>query len=478
MSKLIFEISKEGRKCITLPKSHIPSYEVEKGLERKYAPKLPQVSEIDLVRHYTNLSRKAHGVDNGFYPLGSCTMKYNPKLNEKMASLEGFNAIHPLQDGEDTQGALELMYELKKSLCEITGMYDMTLQPAAGAHGEWTGLMLIKKYHEMRGDTNRNIILVPDSAHGTNPASAAVAGFKTKSIPSAEDGGVDLEALRAAVGEDTAGLMLTNPNTLGLFESRIIEMAKIVHEAGGLLYYDGANLNAVMGQVRPGDMGFDVIHLNIHKTFSTPHGGGGPGSGPVGCVERLAPYLPVPTVEKSDGRYYLKYDNEDSIGRVKSFHGQFLVLVKAYSYILSLGAKGIREASSKAVLNANYMMARLKDVYHVPYDKTSMHEFVISAQRLKDETGISALDIAKSMLDHGIHPPTIYFPLIVKEALMFEPTETESIETLDEVCDLLLDIAKRAKENPEELHNTPQNTPVTRLDEVGAARNPIVRYNF
>lgn len=478
MSKLIFEVSKEGRKCITLPKSDIPSFDVENGLERKDAPRLPEVAEIDLVRHYTNLSKKAHGVDNGFYPLGSCTMKYNPKLNEKMASLEGFTAVHPLQSTEDTQGALQLMYELKKSLCEITGMYDMTLQPAAGAHGEWTGLMLIKKYHEMRGDLGRNIILVPDSAHGTNPASASVAGFKTKSIPSAEDGGVDLEALREAVGDDTAGLMLTNPNTLGLFESRIIEMAKIVHEAGGLLYYDGANLNAVMGQVRPGDMGFDVIHLNIHKTFSTPHGGGGPGSGPVGCVERLAPYLPVPTVEKMDDKYYLKYDNEDSIGRVKSFHGQFLVLVKAYAYILSLGARGIREASSKAVLNANYMMARLKSVYHVPFDKNCMHEFVISAQRLKDETGVSALDIAKAMLDYGIHPPTIYFPLIVKEALMFEPTETESIETLDEVCDLLLDIARTAKEDPEKLHNAPVNTVVTRLDEVGAARKPIVRYDF
>jgi glycine dehydrogenase subunit 2 len=405
-------------------------------------------------------------------------MKYNPKLNEKMASLEGFNAIHPLQDTEDTQGALELMHELKKSLCEITGKNDMTLQPAAGAHGEWTGLMLIKRYHEMRGEAGRNVILVPDSAHGTNPASAAVPGYKTKSIPSAEDGGVDLEALREAVGDDTAGLMLTNPNTLGLFESRIIEMAKIVHDAGGLLYYDGANLNAIMGQVRPGDMGFDVIHLNIHKTFSTPHGGGGPGSGPVGCVERLAPYLPVPTVEKCDDKYYLEYDNENTIGRVKSFHGQFLVLVKAYAYILSLGAEGIKDASSKAAINANYMMARLKDVYHVPYDKSSMHEFVISAQRLKDETGVSALDVAKSMLDHDIHPPTIYFPLIVKEAMMFEPTETEGIETIDAVCDILIEIAKRAKEDPEALHNTPINTPVTRLDEVGAARKPIVRYNF
>ncbi len=478
MSKLIFEISKDGRKSFHLPKTDVESFDVEEGIKRQDAPNLPEVAEIDLVRHYTNLSYKAHGVDNGFYPLGSCTMKYNPKINDETAALEGFTGLHPLQSEKDSQGALELMYELKKSLCEITGMKDMTLQPAAGAHGEWTALMMIKKYHETNGNYHKKTILVPDSAHGTNPASAHVAGFDVKSIPSADDGGVDLDALREAVGEDTAGLMLTNPNTLGLFESRIVEMAKIVHEAGGMLYYDGANLNAIMGQVRPGDMGFDVIHLNLHKTFSTPHGGGGPGSGPVGCSERLAKYLPLPNVIKDGDTYKLKTDEENSIGQVKSFYGHFLTLVRAYTYILTMGSDGLSEASKMAVLNANYMMNRLKREYYVPFNGKCMHEFVISAQPMKEKFGVSAMDIAKALIDNGIHPPTVYFPLIVKEALMVEPTETESLETLDAACDILLDIAKTAREDAQKLHRAPEKTPILRPDEVGAARNPILRFVF
>ncbi len=478
MSKLIFEISKENRRTVTLPKSEVPSFDIPEDKKRGTQPKLPEVAEIDLVRHYTNLSRMAHGVDNGFYPLGSCTMKYNPKINEETAGLNGFKNLHPLQKEEDVQGALELMYELKQSLCEVTGMDDMTLQPAAGAHGEWTALMMIKKYHEANGDYHKKTILVPDSAHGTNPASAHVAGFDVKSIPSAPDGGVDLQALKEAVGEDTAGLMLTNPNTLGLFEKRILEMAKTVHQAGGLLYYDGANLNAIMGQARPGDMGFDVIHLNLHKTFSTPHGGGGPGSGPVGCCKRLAKFLPKPTVIKKDGKYKLDFSSEQSIGRVKSFHGHFLTLVRAYTYVLSLGGDGLSQASRIAVLNANYMMAKLKEAYEVPYNGICMHEFVMSANKLKEEYGVSAMDVAKALIDNGIHPPTVYFPLIVHEALMVEPTETESIETLDAACDILLDIAKQAKENPQKLHEAPITTPISRPDEVMAARNPILRYDF
>lgn len=478
MSKLIFDISKSGRRSIQLPSTDIPSFDLDESIKRKNIPNLPEVAEIDLVRHYTRLSRMSYGVDNGFYPLGSCTMKYNPKLNEKVSSFDGFTQIHPLQDIEETQGALELMYNLKNTLCTITGMHDMTLQPAAGAHGEWTGLMLIKKYHEAHGDTKRKTILVPDSAHGTNPASASIAGFDVRLIPSAGDGGVDIEALRMAAGNDTAGLMLTNPNTLGLFETRIIEMAKIIHEVGGLLYYDGANLNAIMGQSRPGDMGFDVIHLNLHKTFSTPHGGGGPGSGPVGCVKRLAGYLPVPNIIKQDDKYILEYENPNSIGMVKSFYGQFLVLVRAYTYILSLGCDGLYIASCMAVLNANYMMARLKKAYQVPYNLLCMHEFVISAQKIKEQTGVSAMDIAKALLDYSIHPPTMYFPLIVKEALMLEPTETESIETLDAACDILLEIARIAYKSSQRLHDAPVNTIVSRLDEVSAARNPILKHEF
>ena len=404
-------------------------------------------------------------------------MKYNPKINEEMAAQAGFTAIHPLQPEHTVQGAMEVLYQAERALCEITGMDAMTFQPAAGAHGEFTGLLLIKAYHKHRGDLKRTKIIIPDSAHGTNPASATMAGFTVISIPSQEDGCVDLEKLKAAVGEDTAGLMLTNPNTVGLFDKNILEITKIVHDAGGLNYYDGANLNAVMGVSRPGDMGFDVVHLNLHKTFSTPHGGGGPGSGPVGCKSLLAPFLPGPVVKKQQEQYHFETP-EHSIGRVKAFYGNFTVVVKALSYILTLGAEGIREAAQNAVLNANYMMKKLGDLYTMAYEERCMHEFVMSLEPLKKETGISAMDIAKGLLDNGIHPPTMYFPLIVHEALMVEPTETESKETLDEAIEVFRSLYQTAKTDPQALHDAPHHTPVRRLDEVGAARNPKLRYSF
>lgn len=404
-------------------------------------------------------------------------MKYNPKINEELASLPGFTAIHPLQPEHTVQGAMQVLFQAEQALCEITGMDAMTFQPAAGAHGEFTGLLLIKAYHKHRGDQKRTKIIVPDSAHGTNPASATMAGFTVVSIPSQEDGCVDLEKLKAAVGDDTAGLMLTNPNTVGLFDKNILEITRIVHDAGGLNYYDGANLNAVMGVSRPGDMGFDVVHLNLHKTFSTPHGGGGPGSGPVGCKSLLAPFLPGPVVKKQQNRYHFEKP-EHSIGQVKSFYGNFTVVVKALSYILTLGAEGIREAAQNAVLNANYMMKKLDDLYTIAYQERCMHEFVMSLEPLKKETGISAMDIAKGLLDNGIHPPTMYFPLIVHEALMVEPTETESKETLDEAIEVFRRLYETAKTDPQSLHEAPHHTAVRRLDEVGAARNPKLRYLF
>ena len=481
--KLLFEKSRSGRRSVTLPTLDVPQAEMsqmlpEKAL-RKAPPRLPELAEVDLVRHYTALSRRTFGVDNGFYPLGSCTMKYNPRLNEQLAALPGFADIHPLQPSGTVQGSLALMDRLSRDLCEITGMDAMTLAPAAGAHGEWTGLLLIRAYHERLGDHGRTTILVPDSAHGTNPASAAVAGFEVRAVPSASDGGVDTEALRQIVGPDTAGLMLTNPNTLGLFESRIEEIAAIVHGAGGLLYYDGANLNAIMGLVRPGDMGFDVIHLNLHKTFGTPHGGGGPGSGPVGCKAALRELLPVPVVEQTDeGEYRLCEDRPHSIGRVGTFAGNFGVLVKAYAYIRTLGGDGLRAASEAAVLHANYMMETLKKVLDLPYGGPCMHEFVLSAKSLKEQTGCLAMDVAKAMLDRGVHPPTMYFPLIVAEALMIEPTETESMETLDDAIALIKEIVETARRDPEALHSAPRTTPVGRLNEVEAARRPVVRYDF
>lgn len=474
--KLIFERSKEGRGLSILPALDVPEYVPEVPL-RKAALNLPEVSENELSRHYTELAKQTHGVNDGFYPLGSCTMKYNPKVNETAAALPGFNRIHPLQPEHTVQGCLKVLKLAEEELCEITGMDAMTFQPAAGAHGEFTGLLLIKAYLEHTGQTNRTKIIVPDSAHGTNPASAVMAGFTIVNIPSGADGCVDLDALRAAVGEDTAGLMLTNPNTVGIFDKNILEITKIVHEAGGLCYYDGANLNAVMGQVRPGDMGFDVIHLNLHKTFSTPHGGGGPGSGPVGCKAKLKQFLPGIHVAEKDG-VYTKGVEENTIGSVKEFYGNFLVVVKALTYILVLGKKGIPEASANAVLNANYMMKKLEDIYDMPYPGTCMHEFVMSLEKMKHDKGVSAMDIAKSLLDYGIHPPTMYFPLIVHEALMIEPTETESKETLDEAIAVFREIYDRAVADPEDVQNSPKKTPIGRPDEVQAARKPVLRYQF
>lgn len=443
-SPLIFERSREGRYAYSLPQSDIKTDSVERILDDKFIRKnkaeFPEVAELDLVRHYTELSNKNFGVDSGFYPLGSCTMKYNPKINEKVARISGFAESHPLQEEEQIQGSLEIIYSLQEELKEITGMDEVTLQPAAGAHGEWTALMIFKAYHIKNGESHRNEVIVPDSAHGTNPASASFAGFKSVTVKSNERGEVDIEDLKRVVNENTAAIMLTNPNTLGIFEKNIMEIREIVHEAGGLLYYDGANLNAIMDKVRPGDMGFDAVHLNLHKTFTGPHGGGGPGSGPVGVKKELASYLPKPMVIK-DGDTF-KYDNdiENSIGRVKPFYGNFGIYLRAYTYIRTMGAQGLKEVSEAAVLNANYIKARLKDRYEIPYEQYCKHEFVLSGSKQK-EYGVRTLDMAKRLLDFGVHPPTIYFPLNVEEGMMIEPTETESKETLDYFIDAMLQIA-------------------------------------
>ena len=476
--KLLFERSHPGRRCTILPACDVPTCEIDPALCRGQAPHFPQRSENELSRHYTELAKQTYGVNDGFYPLGSCTMKYNPKVNDQIAALPGFASIHPLQPEETVQGCLEALDLASKYLCEITAMDDMTFQPAAGAHGELTGLMLIKKYHQENGHEGRVNILVPDSAHGTNPASASMAGFHVISIPSLPNGCVDIEALRQAADEHTAGLMLTNPNTVGLFDPNIAEITEIVHKAGGLCYYDGANLNAIMGIVRPGDTGFDVVHLNLHKTFSTPHGGGGPGSGAVGCKDFLKPFLPSPTLTHDESGYHLHRDNPQSIGAVKSFYGNFLVVVRALCYLLSLGKEGVPEASQNAVLNCNYMMSHLKDLYDIAFDTGCMHEFVMTLENLKKEKGVTAMDIAKALLDNGIHPPTMYFPLIVEEALMVEPTETETRETLDHAIEVFRSIYIQAQEHPEQMHELPLHTPVRRLDEVGAARNPRLRYTF
>ncbi len=476
---LIFELSRPGRKAYSLPKCDVPEISLNELLDDKYIRKtpaeLPEVSELDAVRHFTQLSKRNHGVDSGFYPLGSCTMKYNPKINEQVARFDGFAKIHPYQPEKSVQGALELMYNLDNYLSEITGMDKFTLQPAAGSHGEMTGLMIIKAYHLSRGEAKRNKIVIPDSAHGTNPASCTVAGLEIIEIKSNEQGGVDLESLRNAMSDEIAGLMLTNPNTLGLFDENILEIADIVHNAGGLLYYDGANANAIMGIARPGDMGFDVVHLNLHKTFSTPHGGGGPGAGPVGVKKDLVPFLPVPVVNKNDNGYFFDYDRPQSIGRTRSYYSNFGNIVRAYTYILSMGAAGLREVSETAVINANYIAEKLKDVYYLPFDRVCMHECVFSGKWQK-EKGVSTLDIAKRLLDFGYHPPTVYFPLIVPEALMIEPTECESKETLDGFIEVLRQIAKDAIENPEIIKTAPHTTVISRLDEALAARKPVVKY--
>ena len=477
--KLIFELSQPGKKGYNLPELDVEEAALVNIIPAEYLREedlnLPEVSEVDVIRHYTNLSNKNYGVDTGFYPLGSCTMKYNPKINEDMAALDGFTNMHPYQTEGCAQGSLQLMYELSGSLSEIAGMDSTTLQPAAGAHGELTGILIIKAYHEKNGEGHRDKIILPDSAHGTNPATAAMAGYKTIEIKSTKEGTVDIEALKAAVGDDTAGFMLTNPNTLGIFESHIQEIEEIIHEAGGLLYYDGANANAILGRTRPGDMGFDVVHFNIHKTFSTPHGGGGPGLGSVGVKDFLTEFLPVPVVDKKDEKYILDYDYPNSIGKVKDFYGHFGIAVRAYTYLLSMGSDGLKQASAMAVLNANYMAQKLKDHYYLPIDTIYKHEFVLGG--LKDTLSeVTTLDIAKRLLDHGYHPPTVYFPLIINEALMIEPTETEHKDTLDEFIDAMISIAKEAKENPDELKNAPHNTIVRRPDETKAARNPVVRY--
>ncbi len=476
---LIFELGKKGRRAYSLPQCDVPRRNTKEllgeNIIREEGPDLPEVSELDVVRHYTNLSKLNYSVDTQFYPLGSCTMKYNPKINEDVARLDGFTSVHPYQPEDTVQGALELLYAMDGMLSEITGMDRVSLQPAAGAHGELTGLMIIKAYHENRGEGHRHKIIVPDSAHGTNPASAMMVGYDVVEVKSDDRGCVDIDTLRDIVDNNVAGLMLTNPNTLGLFEEHIHEISQIIHDAGGLLYYDGANLNAIMGMARPGDMGFDVVHLNIHKTFSTPHGGGGPGSGPVGVKQDLIPFLPVPMVEKEDNRYYFDYDRPLSIGKVKSFYGNFNVLVKAYAYILSMGAKGLKEASQNAVLNANYLASMLKKYYELPYDRYCMHEFVLSAQPQK-EKGVSAMDIAKGLIDYGFHPPTVYFPMIVREALMIEPTETESKETLDRFIEAMIELAKMADEDPDKIKGAPHKAPMKRLDETRAARHPVLKW--
>ncbi|SHN81461.1 aminomethyl-transferring glycine dehydrogenase subunit GcvPB [Desulfitobacterium chlororespirans] len=480
LEPLIFELSREGRTGVSLPPCDVPEIPLEDLIPQEFLrdkePELPEVSEVDVVRHFTRLSSFNHGVDTGFYPLGSCTMKYNPKVNEKLARLPGFSQIHPYQPEELTQGALGLMVELQEELAEITGMDAFTLQPAAGAHGEMTGILIIKAYHDHRQDVKRRKVIVPDSAHGTNPATGAMAGYDIVQVPSNERGGVDIEALRQVASDEVAALMLTNPNTLGLFDENILEIAEIIHSVGGLIYYDGANANAIMGIARPGDMGFDVVHLNLHKTFSTPHGGGGPGSGPVGVKAFLAPYLPKPVaIRTPEGRYSWDDDRPLSIGRVRAFQANFGVLVKAYAYIRALGGEGLKAASQNAVLNANFLMSILKDHYHLPYDRVCMHEFIITPKNLKDY-GIHTLDIAKRLLDYGYHPPTIYFPLIVEEAMMIEPTETESLETLEQFAQVMIQIAEEVKQDAEMVKNAPYDTLVTRLDETGAARKPDLRW--
>ena len=463
--KLIFEKSVPGRHCSLLPACDVPEAAMPASLCRDTAPALPEMSETDISRHYTELVQQVHGVNCGFYPLGSCTMKYNPRIDEEMAALEGFTAVHPLAPAADQQGVQEVLDTAKQYLCEITGMDDMTFQPAAGAHGEFTGVLLIKQYHESRGDHKRTKIIVPDSAHGTNPATAAMCGYQVVNIASGPDGCVDLDALRAVLGEDTAGLMLTNPNTVGIFDHNILEITRLVHEAGGLCYYDGANLNAVMGVVRPGDMGFDCIHMNLHKTFATPHGGGGPGAGAVGCKEFLMPYLPQSSL--MTGSECLQ---------VRSFAGNFLVVVKALTYIMTLGREGIPEAAQNAVLNANYLMHRIKGTFTPAFDRLCMHEFVLDLSEFKKETGVSALDVAKSLIDYGMHPPTMYFPLIVHEALMLEPTETESRETLDWAAEVFGKLYELGHTDPEWMHHAPHNAQIGRPDEVQAARRPVVRW--
>jgi len=477
--KLLMDRSVEGRIGATLPDLDVPEFDLPpSNLIREDLP-LPEVSEGEIVRYFTQISQYNFSIDNNFYPLGSCTMKYNPKLNDLVASMPGFSNIHPLQDDATVQGALQLVWEVQEYLTEITGMAGTCLTPMAGADGELAGMLMARAYHLDRGDDQRKVVLIPDSAHGTNPASAVMAGFTVKTLPSDSEGNTDLDALQESVGDDLAGLMITLPSTLGLFDRNILEVTRIVRESGGIVYGDGANLNALLGRVKMGDLGFDVIHSNLHKTFSTPHGGGGPGAGPVIAGPRLVDYLPSPVMcrENVDGRSVFKRSNPgQSIGRMGAFQGNFGVLARAFTYIRSLGGEGIRSISDDAVVNANYILERLKDSFDLPYERVCMHEVVFSARNLKNNCGVSALDVAKRLIDYGVHPPTMYFPLIVEEALMVEPTETESLETLDTFIDIMRTISEEAHSNPELLHDAPHFTPNTRLDEARAARFPDLRW--
>ena len=470
--KTIFEKS-NGVEGIGFGECKLGDY-LPQVLLRKEAVGLPQLSELEVMRHYKELSDRNFCIEKGFYPLGSCTMKYNPKVNELLASLEGFVNLHPLQDDEDAQGALELMYNLQEELKKITGMDAVTLQPAAGAHGELTGMMVIKKYFEVKGETKRKKVIVPDSAHGTNPASAKMCGFDIVEVKSNSKGQVDVESLKSLLDDEVAAIMMTNPNTLGIFEENVLEISKLMHDNGSLLYYDGANFNAIMGWTNPALMGFDVVHLNLHKTFATPHGGGGPGAGPVGVKSFLKEFLPVPSIEFDGNKYYRNYNVEHTIGKVRSFYGNFGVLVRAYAYILMMG-KNLKLASADAVLNANYIKEKLKGVYELPYDEPCMHEFVLSGEK-QHHQGVSTLGIAKRLMDSNCHPPTVYFPLIVHEAIMIEPTESESKEVLDGFIDTTLKIAKEIEENPEEVLKSPQTTPIKKVDETLAARHPDLTY--
>ena len=474
--KLVYEKSKAGRRAATLPRPDLPVPDVPTDLARGRAARLPEISEPELIRHFSALASRTFGIDTGFYPLGSCTMKHNPRVNERVVNLPGFRDLHPLQEEDGAQGALELMWRLQEILAEVAGLPAVSLQPAAGSQGEVTGLMLMRAYFADRGEERRKVI-VADTAHGTNPASVTMAGYELQKVATDARGNIDVANLRDLVDGETAGLMLTNPSTLGLFDENIQEVAKIFHDAGALLYYDGANLNAVCGVSRPGDMGFDIVHFNLHKTFSQPHGGGGPGGGPIAVRERLEPFLPVPAVVQDGDRYRLDYDRPKTIGKVRGFCGPFGVFVRSYAYIRAYGPE-LREMSEAAVLNANYLLARLSDAYDLPFDRLCMHEFVLSARRLKREHGITALDVAKRLMDYGFHPPTIYFPLIVAEALMIEPTETETKETLDAFADAMLEIARDAADRPDVLREAPHQRPVRRVDEVKAAKRAVVRYGF
>jgi len=473
--KLLFEKSMPGRRSNYLAKSDVPIVALPKGFERKTALFLPELSETDVSRHYSALESRTFGINDGFYPLGSCTMKYNPKINEKVSSLAGFTELHPLQDIDSVQGVLEALDVADKYFSAITGMDKMTFQPAAGAQGEFTGLLLFKKYHEERGDFNRKKVLVPDSAHGTNPATVSMCGMSVVKLPSDENGRVDMDKLKAALGSDIAGIMLTNPNTLGIFEDNILEITKLVHESGGLCYYDGANLNAIAGVMRPGDMGFDCIHLNLHKTFSTPHGGGGPGSGAVGCKDFLIKYLPGPQAVK-DGEKYNFNPSGNSFGELLSFHGNILTVLRALAYVMAYGKDGLPQMSRHAVLNANYLKNRLSERFSIINKGLCMHEFVITMEKEAKENGVAAIDMAKSFIDNGMMSPTMYFPLIIKEALMVEPTETEGKETLDYVADTYIRLYDELMANPEAAKKLPINTVIGRPDEVGAARNPRLKY--